>query len=1227
MTNYYPNLTWPQFTVCNDDTTGAFEDMARRLFCREFLDEGTVPHSEHNNPGVEVVPVFESIQEEGSKRRKISFQAKYFENNINYFQIKESMKQAIKHYSGNLDLIYLFCNKTLTTTTKGYKAIKALLEDSGIELYPISNKEILDLVSKYKDIANYFFFPRKRPGDGQIGQIYAEMVVNTDGDNICASCQNNAKNEGIDPAFFRDFIQEKIVVCKSLLLELSLNKLREELDKVSGYNIIGMEGTEKLLFYKSILDIHDGKEFDVLADGLTEQHKVELAWLGQFYKTPGPVSSYTYASHCIESQVMVLDKLFTAGLWEEIVLLCEEIIDDSSVEISDTIKQYYGLALFNLQNYSLASSVLKELDQKNHKEDIFLYSILAEIKAINHHWQDGACANREHLIELVHQLESLKNNTQYKSNIRIVAMLHLESAYNLGADEKNYLENGIEIYQSYDEEIKNDTGIKYLYALCLEMNGDIESAEKVYAEFDWKDDENIACRYLLCKLSRSEYAEAIKLYREINHTICNSKLKSLYLAALFYDGSDLYEDTLNLFISNAQDDFGEIIDIAFGVSEKKYLQKYIIPLVKAHLNAELDKLNLLQKTELLSILSNAGEIELILVVIKSVTEIDKLNRVAVKEIYDVTFDVSNREFLHHDIAMVQSSQLEMSEKIANIFLEADIYRREFLQIKYLCAGAKGQSFSMLKYAKELFEITHEEGLARNIIAMLFDRRETDVNAYTPYLSALSNTTNPDYCMAMASAMLRLGKNEEADLYAYKSLYYLNDLEDYEIYKGYFGYYHQNQNRYQGDCKLQCVKGNSVVTLEKNSQGDEQAPTMITLCLDSESEFSDVHNISMGVRHVPASSSLYLKILGSGMQQVLKIDGINYKIVDIRSRIDYAAGFIYGKIKSHPEKFNGTVFVLTAEKPEELIGKIKSMTDRSERIETQLSLYHFKENEIGIPIDAFTNGEYDHYLDALTMLLYAKDQALYTGLPIYENEENQKYVPTLSTLALLSTMNLMHVLSPISNNILIPESYLDFFNERYRRAKELSYSSQGRLVNVNNQLALIPNDSSQIDIWERIVDFCMKCNNVRISDEERIGFSIGEDINGEQFISVAQLHSIHLDSFILAKKEQATLLCDDLFFRKLATYGQIRNLNFASLLRHYEDNDFVVPIIIELSKTNYLYIPIIARTDDELTELEKNLLQGELKQKYYSDMLTMHHNMRQKIIREIMGEDIEFEEEE
>lgn len=1222
---HYPNLTWAQFAVCNDDATGAFEDMARRLFSLEFLGGGIIPHSDHNNPGVEVLPILELAHSDGVKPRKISFQAKYFEGKVSYSKIKESMNQAIKYYGDELELIYLFCNKTLTTTTKGYKDTKELLEKAGIELYPISNTEVLDLVSKYKDIANYFFLPRRRPDDVQFNQIHAGIIVNTGDDKDCTFCPIRANEQIVDPRLLQSLVQEKIQACKEFILEMQLDKLRLELDKIFTYNLTGIEGVETLLFYRRIADLHDGKEIDISADELTEQYKGELLWLEQYYKNPVPVGAYTYASHCIESQIIVLDKMFASQLWDAVVTLCKEIMDDTSLEIADTVKQYYGLALFNLQKYSMATDLFRGLYQKSRKENILLYSVFAEIKSINLVWRDGHYEYRDRLVELMGLLDSLKGNKQYKSNKKLVAMLYLETAYNLGVNEKKYLENVVDRYQGFSEEVKKDSVVKYLYALCLELNGSIEVAESIYAELDWAEDANIACRYLICKLSRNEYAEAVELYGKINQSVINAKLKSLYLTALFYEDKHRFEETLKEFLVYVQNDFEEVIDIAFGIHEKRYLQEYIVPLIRKYLDIELENLALMQKMELLSILSQAEEIELILTVIKSITEISTLNRFIIKEIYSATFAVSNREFVNHDKALVKSNKLEAAEKIADIFLESAVSRREFLQIKYLCAGAKEKRFSMLKYAKELFEITNEEGLARNIIAMLFERNETDFSVYAPYIGVLSNSQKPDYCMAVASAMLRLGKSEEADLYAYKALYYLNNTEDYEIYKSYIGYYNQNLNRYHEEGKLKRVKGNSVVILEENSPEDGKKPQIITLCLDSESEFSDLSNTSLGIRHIPAGSSLYLKIQGSGMNQILKVDDVNYRIIDIYSRNDYAAKFIFEIINAHPEKFEGAVLVLAAEKPEELVEKIKSITDRTKQTEALLDFYHFKENETGLPIDSFIEGDYDRYIDALTMLLHSKDQAFYAGFPIYEDEENQKYIPTLSTLVLLSSMNILDVLSEIKNRLLLPMSYMDFFAERYRKAKEMCYVSPGKLVNINNQLTLIENDFTYVEIWERIIDFCGECTKIEISDEERIGFSIGDYINGEQFVAIARLHLIHLDSFILAQKKQATLLCDDLFFRKLATYGKIRNINFVSLLRHYVDKDFVVPIVMELSKTNYLYIPLIARTDEEAIELKKNILDGKLKKKFYSSMLMAYNVAWKNLLREIFGEDIEFDE--
>ena len=55
------------------------------------------------------------------------------------------------------------------------------------------------------------------------------------------------------------------------------------------------------------------------------------------------------------------------------------------------------------------------------------------------------------------------------------------------------------------------------------------------------------------------------------------------------------------------------------------------------------------------------------------------------------------------------------------------------------------------------------------------------------------------------------------------------------------------------------------------------------------------------------------------------------------------------------------------------------------------------------------------------------------------------------------MNILNVLDGIKNSLLLPISYMDFFAERYSKAKGTSFVSPGKLVNVNNQLNLIKND--------------------------------------------------------------------------------------------------------------------------------------------------------------------------
>ena len=151
-------ITWERFITSNNDARGVrykFEDLSRQLFTYEFLSHNILckyVHSNPNNPGVESEPILDEVN-----NIYISYQAKFFDNDVDYNQIKDSAEKAVKHYKGKLDRIYLFSNKALTTTCDSYKNIEKLLKDAEIVLQPITDTTILDLVRKYPFLGKYYF--------------------------------------------------------------------------------------------------------------------------------------------------------------------------------------------------------------------------------------------------------------------------------------------------------------------------------------------------------------------------------------------------------------------------------------------------------------------------------------------------------------------------------------------------------------------------------------------------------------------------------------------------------------------------------------------------------------------------------------------------------------------------------------------------------------------------------------------------------------------------------------------------------------------------------------------------------------------------------------------------------------------------------------------------------------------------------------------------------------
>ena len=152
-----PDISWESFAINNPDARGIhykFEDLCRQLFYYENISKNKRSkyiHSNPNNPGLEADPIFD----EGNNRW-IGFQAKFFENTVDFAQIKHSAQMIVEYYSGRVNHVFLFCNKPLMT--KSLDETNQILRRADITLELITNDAILDLVrTKYNRLGLYYF--------------------------------------------------------------------------------------------------------------------------------------------------------------------------------------------------------------------------------------------------------------------------------------------------------------------------------------------------------------------------------------------------------------------------------------------------------------------------------------------------------------------------------------------------------------------------------------------------------------------------------------------------------------------------------------------------------------------------------------------------------------------------------------------------------------------------------------------------------------------------------------------------------------------------------------------------------------------------------------------------------------------------------------------------------------------------------------------------------------
>lgn len=155
-------INWESFATHNHDIRGIwfkFEDLCRQLFANENLSgnkQFRYLHANPNNHGLETEPIYDE-----TNKRWIGFQAKFFDQDVHYEQIKHSAEKIVEYYTGKdgvVDLVYLFCNKAITSTAKQYvNAVECLIK-ANIDVQLVTDTAVLDLIrNKYPYLGLYYF--------------------------------------------------------------------------------------------------------------------------------------------------------------------------------------------------------------------------------------------------------------------------------------------------------------------------------------------------------------------------------------------------------------------------------------------------------------------------------------------------------------------------------------------------------------------------------------------------------------------------------------------------------------------------------------------------------------------------------------------------------------------------------------------------------------------------------------------------------------------------------------------------------------------------------------------------------------------------------------------------------------------------------------------------------------------------------------------------------------
>ncbi|PFB14637.1 PIN domain-containing protein [Bacillus cereus] len=541
---------------------------------------------------------------------------------------------------------------------------------------------------------------------------------------------------------------------------------------------------------------------------------------------------------------------------------------------------------------------------------------------------------------------------------------------------------------------------------------------------------------------------------------------------------------------------------------------------------------------------------------------------------------------NEDVREILDDKIESDKQLLELYFNSyreilgDNQETHLVYEKVKCIYSKGIRFNTLMRFKVDIEITFKNwrkakeslleyralfGLdtyyAYNMITSSINRKEYgDLEDEINHLLA---TQDPDMQLLIAFLKSHQEKWSEAQNLALTALYTSHDKLSKETLMNFLRLYFANTEK-SDEANYNRVKNNSVVFL-KNENGIRKVAIH-----QNKGIIKEAGEVVFDCENYPYDDyrSLILKSEGE-IGEKIEFSNEEYEVSNILNLFTYMFRLCLEKVQNdYPDHDNFITYSFS--EPEELINDIEKMLKNEEREYAKLLEYYNFGVETGIPISYLSGKDITNYAEMLLFLLNHKRQHLFTGkASIHNNQNNNQYILSISSLLLLANFGLMGKLKKIMNRCYVSPEVIKCIEIGMQDADKHSKVSSGVLrLNEEGQVYKeVYNEEgkkARRKFWSEIRRELSNFTKVKVDIDEH---ELYNPISGIAL-------DADIESIELSRKIDGIFVCDDLFIRRLhqgVTDGN-NTTNFIGLLISEELVTYpeLISIILELVKAKYLY---------------------------------------------------------